>query len=408
MSDVRAGAGPRRKTEHRTGPLAVALAGLSSLALAMGIGRFGFTPLLPLMLHDGTVTLREASALATANYVGYLLGALLCLFIRPDSARIVRAALACTVVFTLAMGFPGGVPAWVLWRAGAGVCSAIVMVHSTAWCMHRLSELERPTLGALLFCGPGIGIVLTGMSAFAMVAQEWPPSWGWFSFAVLGLAMLAPVWHIFRSSTPTVFAAPGQHTATAARPRLDLETWALTLAYGLAGFGYIVTATFLPVIARLALPGSIWVDLFWPILGVAATAGSWLVTRVGMHQDNRRMMLFLYLMQAVGVGVAAVFPTVLGFALSSMLVGVPFTALVSFAMREARRLWGIHASGLIGVMTVAYAIGQIAGPPLATALVTPGGGFGLPLAVAAAALLAGALIFAWMWRSMPMREQATT
>jgi hypothetical protein len=32
---------------------------LVSLALAMGIGRFAFTPL-PMMLHDGTVTLAGA------------------------------------------------------------------------------------------------------------------------------------------------------------------------------------------------------------------------------------------------------------------------------------------------------------------------------------------------------------
>jgi predicted MFS family arabinose efflux permease len=388
------------------GPLAVALAGLSSLALAVGIGRFGFTPLLPLMLHDGVVTLQEASALATANYVGYLLGAVLCLLIRPDPAWIVRAALAGTVVLTLAMAVPGGIAAWVLWRAGAGICSAVVMVHSTAWCMHRLSELGRPTLGALLFCGPGIGIVLTGMSAYTMVARQWPASWGWVAFAILGLAMLGPIWRIFASPSPSMLAAPALQAPSATDHSLKLETWALTLAYGLAGFGYIVTATFLPVIARLALPGSVWVDLFWPILGVAAAAGSWLVTRVGMHQDNRRMMLFLYLMQAAGVSVAAVFPTVLGFTFSSMLVGIPFTALVSFAMREARRLWGVNASELIGVMTAAYAVGQIAGPPLATALVTRTGGFGTPLAVAASALLAGALIFAWMWRSMPMRGHA--
>lgn len=130
--------------------------------------------------------------------------------------------------------------------------------------------------------------------------------------------------------------------------------------------------------------------------------GAYLVTRVGMHHDNRRMMTILYTMQAIGVGVAAVWPTVAGFALSSLLVGLPFTALVSFAMREARRLWGQRASKLIGLMTAAYALGQIAGPPLATALVARTGGFSASLAVAAGALLLGALIYVWMSRAMPV------
>ena len=397
-------AGPRA-----AGPFAVALAGLVSLALAMGIGRFAFTPLLPMMLHDGAVTLAEGGALATLNYIGYLLGAVLCLFIRPDPVRMVRGALALTVVLTLAMALPGGMPAWLAWRTLAGIASALVMVYGTAWCMQRLAELGHPTLGGLMFCGPGIGIVVTGVSAFGMVAGGWQANWGWITFAILGAVILVPVWRVYGSPAPAALPAHGagagagaQASAAAAAPRLDLQTWALTLAYGLAGFGYIITATFLPVIARHAMPGSVWADLFWPILGAGVAVGAWLATRVGMHHDNRRMMMVLYTLQAAGVGVAAVWPTVAGFALSSLLVGLPFTALVSFAMREARRLWGGQAAKLIGLMTAAYAIGQIAGPPLATALVARTGGFGASLGVAAVALLAGALIYLWMWRTMPV------
>ncbi|GJG96559.1 YbfB/YjiJ family MFS transporter [Cupriavidus pauculus] len=397
---------PAVPTARQTaGPLAVALAGLVSLALAMGIGRFAFTPLLPMMLHDGTVTLAEGSALATLNYIGYLAGAVLCLFIRPDPVRMVRGALALTVILTLAMALPGGMPAWLAWRTLAGIASALVMVYGTAWCMQRLAELGHPTLGGLMFCGPGIGIVVTGLSAFAMVGAHWQANWGWVTFTILGALLLLPVWRVYGSPAPAPHGAAASMAAAAGpapEPKLNLETWALTLAYGLAGFGYIITATFLPVIARHAMPGSVWADLFWPILGAGVAVGAWLVTRVGMHHDNRRMMMVLYTLQAVGVAVAAVWPTVTGFALSSLLVGLPFTALVSFAMREARRLWGARASRLIGLMTAAYAIGQIAGPPLATALVARTGGFGASLGVAALALLAGALIYLWMWRTMPM------
>jgi len=403
LIDVEVSAAPARR--HTAAPLAVAMAGLVSLALAMGIGRFAFTPLLPMMLHDGAVTLAQGGALATMNYIGYLVGAVLCLFIRPDPVRMVRGALALTVVLTLAMALPGGMPAWLVWRTLAGIASALVMVYGTAWCMQRLAELGHPTLGGLMFCGPGIGIVVTGVSAFGMVAAQWQASWGWITFAVLGLLLLLPVWRVYGSAAPEAAHAadPAATGGAPVEPRLNLETWALTLAYGLAGFGYIITATFLPVIARHAMPGSVWADLFWPILGAGVAVGAWLVTRVGMHHDNRRMMMVLYTLQAIGVGVAAVWPTVAGFALSSLLVGLPFTALVSFAMREARRLWGGRAAKLIGLMTAAYAIGQIAGPPLATALVARTGGFAASLAVAAAALLAGALIYLWMWRAMPVR-----
>ena len=71
-------------------PRTVALAGLVALAVAMGIGRFAFTPLLPMMLHDGVIDLPSASWLASANYVGYLAGALLCTFQPWIWARVPR------------------------------------------------------------------------------------------------------------------------------------------------------------------------------------------------------------------------------------------------------------------------------------------------------------------------------
>lgn len=374
----------------RHGPWAVAVTGLVSMAQGVSLGRFVFTPMLPMMLHDGSVSLAQGGALATSNYVGYLLGALLCLSIRPDPARMVRAALVSTVVLTAAMALPGGVVLWSAWRALAGFCCAFVMVFGTAWSQQRLAELGRPTLAGLMFCGPGIGIVLTSVPASAMAAAHWPADWGWLAFSALGVAVIVPIWRVLQPSAPLARPAPlaaAQH----AGPKLDLGTWALAVIFGLAGFGYIIIATFLPVIARHAMPGSPWVDVFWPIFGAGVAAGAWLVTRIGLHRNNLRMLMILYLVQAAGVGIGAAWPTVTGFVLCSLLVGTPFLAITSIAMREARRLWGAHATKLIGLMTAAYATGQIAGPLVATTLVERTGGFGASLGIAAAALLVGAL-----------------
>ncbi|MGO4153970.1 YbfB/YjiJ family MFS transporter [Cupriavidus sp. YAF13] len=383
--------------QAQPGVWAVALAGLVALGVAMGVGRFAFTPLLPMMLHDGSVTLGEGGWLATLNYLGYFAGAAACLFIRPDPARMVRLGMVATVVLTLGMAAPGGMAAWGLWRAAAGVASAMVMVYGSAWCMHRLAELGRASLGGVIFCGPGIGIVITGVSVFVMVSAGWRASWGWLAFGALAVLLVGAVWHVFTPAPRTAHAASPAAPAQAA-PRLGRETWLLTFAYGLAGFGYIITATFLPVIARQAMPGSLWADLFWPIFGVGVTIGAFVASRVSTERDNRRLLAFTYVMQAIGVAIAVVWPTVAGFALSSMLAGLPFNALVSFAMREARRLWGAQAQRLMGLMTASYGLGQIVGPPLATALVTRTGGFAASLGCAVAALLLGGAIFAWMSR----------
>ena len=173
--------------------------------------------------------------------------------------------------------------------------------------------------------------------------------------------------------------------------------WLIAL-YGLAGFGYIITATFLPVIARQALPGTPWPDLFWPMFGLAVVVGAILGARIPGHLDNRLLLAAGYLMQALGVLLSVVWPTVAGFTLGSLLLGLPFTAITMFAVRDARRLRGNAASSLIGLATASYGVGQIVGPLFAAPLAQRTGSFAVPLLVAAGVLAFGALMFGWVWR----------
>jgi hypothetical protein len=179
------------------------------------------------------------------------------------------------------------------------------------------------------------------------------------------------------------------------------------LAYGLAGFGYIISATFLPVIARQALAGSAWLDLFWPIFGLGTIVGALLATRVRVTGDLRLLLAGCYGVQAAGIAVGVWSPTLPGFAFGSLLLGLPFTTITFFAMQEARRLRPLAAHSFIGLLTVMYGLGQIAGPLLAAALLarsaTPAQGFGWALEIAAAALAAGALLYLALARFHPAR-----
>lgn len=386
-------------------PRAIAFAGMLALAVAMGVGRFAFTPLLPMMLADGVVTLAEGSWLAMTNYVGYLAGALACmalpwvaprLYERWHPAVLARAGLVATVLLTLAMALPlqGG---WPLLRFAAGAASAVVLLNVAAWCMVRLAALGRPALGGLIFCGPGLGIVLTGLAAGAMVAGGWRAAAGWVAFALLSVLLCALVWPVVRGR-----AAPGGGAARTAPAAAQGGTPAAravhALAYGLAGLGYIVTATFLPVIARAALPqGSPWPDLFWPLFGVGAVAGTVLGTRAPARWDRRWLLAACYALQALGIALGLAWPTPAGFALGSALLGLPFTAITFFGLQEARRLWPQSADSFASLVTALYALGQIVGPPLVAWLLVQGGeaqGFARALALAALALAAGAAMYA--------------
>ena len=196
----------------------------------MGIGRFAFTPILPMMLHDGVVDLPQASWLASANYLGYLVGAVLCTFdpwlrrrlgvtTPAGGPALVRAGLAATALLTLAMALPWPL-AWPALRFAAGVVSAYVLVYSSGWCLAQLAARGAPNLGGVMFAGPGVGIVASGLFASAMVAWHWRASSAWIVFALLAVGLSAAAWHVFRRENEMASAVPAPSPAeAAARPR---------------------------------------------------------------------------------------------------------------------------------------------------------------------------------------------
>ena len=408
----------RQDSLRSPGPWPIAFAGMVALAVAMGIGRFAFTPLLPLMLKDGVIDLPHASWLASANYLGYFVGALLCTLQPWIWARfrflpllafsfLVRAGLLTTCVLTLAMAWQFQ-PAWPWLRFAAGVTSAVVFVFTSGWCLSQLARRGVPEMGGVIYMGPGAGIVVSGLFASGMVAWHWTAARGWMIFGVLAFVLTAVVWKTL-SGGEEHLAARGVPLAGStwrvplAQGRAEMPL--LTFAYGLAGFGYIITATFLPVIARAALPGSGWLDLFWPLFGVGIMTGALVATRIPASFDRRRLLAACYFMQALGIAASLLNPSLAGFAVGSLLLGLPFTAITFFAMQEVRRLRPSTAASFIGLLTATYGVGQIMGPPLVALLLShtrsADQGFTLSLAIAASSLLAGAALYAWMARAYP-------
>lgn len=395
-------------------PLTIAIAGAVSLATIMGIGRFAFTPMLPMMLVDGVIDLKQGSWLATINLIGYLLGALGCIALpsflasrkrlRISSAGIIRYGLSATALLTLAMTFP--LPLlWPALRFLAGVATAITLIYTAGWCLVRLARAGQPALGGIIFTGPGVGIVLSGIVASAAASFKLSSSAAWLVFGGLAAALTALTWRIFRDDGGTpVPTAP----APVARGGWNAEQWIFALAYGLAGFGYIITATFMPVIAREALGASPWIDLFWPIFGLAIICGALLASRIPHHIDLRYVLIGSYIVQAAGVLMSLLWPTVTGFVLSSILIGLPFTGITHFTMQEARRLSPHGATSFMALLTAAYGIGQIAGPPLVGVLLTHtpthAAGFTLALQTAVVSLLVGSVLYAFKIRSYPLAQ----
>lgn len=219
-------------------------------------------------------------------------------------------------------------------------------------------------------------------------------------------ALVWSVFHVRRGMAAPSAAAAAAAAAAPTAPAGSLEMGVLAGAYGLAGIGYIITATFLPVIARQALPGSHWLDLFWPLFGAGVMVGAIGASRLPSGGDLRLRLAACYAMQAAGVCASLVSPTLAGFAIGSLLLGLPFTAITFFGMQEVRRIRPQQAASFMGVLTAVYGAGQIAGPPLAAWLVarspTPAAGFDLSLWIATGALVFGALLYLVLARRFPM------
>ena len=389
--------GPRPHAGRRA-----ALACMVTLAVALGVGRFAFTPLLPLMLHGGALDLRHGGWLASLNYAGYFVGAISCVALRMAPAKIVRAGLLATVLLTLAMGLTQQFWIWAVVRFLAGAVSAWTFVFASQWGLRRLAQLGANEWGGVIYTGPGVGIIATGL--FVSAAGGLGARTGWIGFGLISALLAVVVWSTFgedmRALAPRAAASTTSSVTHEAAKGHRADAFWLVLLYGVPGFGYIITATFLPVIARHALPGSAWPDLFWPMLGAALIAGALLAARFPLHWDNRVMLAGAYVLQAVGIALGIVWPNAAGFSFGSVLIGLPFTAITLFAMREARLLRGEHAAALMGYATAAYGIGQIAGPLVAAPLAASTGSFSPSLWLAAGALVAGAIGLLWrVWHT---------
>ena len=373
--------------DAHSGPaLRVALIGLIGLAVAMGIGRFAFTPMLPLMQAHDSVSLSQGGYLASANYVGYLLGALLCLVFDPRPIDAARFGLFAVALSTLAMAIPSSFAVWFPLRLIAGTASAFVLVGVSAWALTMLSVHCHAVWSGWVFAGVGIGILFAGLTALTIGALDFAPWVGWLLLGIIAAVAALFVARSITASEISLKALP----ATASRA-FDRSGWRLIVCYGAFGFGYIIPATFLPSAARALVDDPIIFGWTWPIFGFAAAASTVAVALVLGKISPRHSWALGQIVMAFGVALPAVHPTLFSMIMSALSVGGTFMAITMTAMQEARRISGPSASRLIAAMTGAFATGQLVGPLTVTATGSAAEAIRGPSLIAATLLFLSAL-----------------
>jgi MFS family permease len=370
---------------------AICLAGLIALAIAMGIGRFAFTPMLPLMIRAGSADVAAGGWLAAANYAGYLLGALTTARLPLAPQRVGLLALALIVASTAAMGWTASLPAWLLLRFVAGVASAWTLVSTSVWCLAWLSRFERPAGPGLLYAGVGTGIALAGLYCWRAGAADVAPDALWLQLGALALAGLVAVALLMPRLTPgTHDAAPPALAATGPAAAGGVP-WGLVICYGMLGFGYILPATFLPVLARAVVDDPAVFGAAWPVFGAAAAASTLFASLALSKMARRHVLAGSHALMALGCLLPVLHLSALTVLLAALLVGGTFMVATMAGMQEARARSLGDPTRALGRMTAAFAIGQMAGPMLSSLLSGSTQGFaGLFVALAIGALaLAG-------------------
>ncbi|HHE5698763.1 TPA: MFS transporter [Citrobacter amalonaticus] len=343
--------------------LSTALFGMMVLALGMGIGRFLYTPMLPVLLAEGRFTFSELSWVASVNYAGYLVGSLLFsfgLFHQPGRLRpMLLSSAVATGGLILAMALFSGPVVVMLVRFLAGVASAGMLIFGSTLV---LQHTRNPFVIASLFSGVGVGIALGNEYVIAGLHFALSSHALWIGAAAFS-AVLAILLALLLPSRAHALPAVTQ----AKNASQSMRWWLLALLYGLAGFGYIIVATYLPLMAKDAGSPLLTVHL-WTLVGVSIVPGCfawlWAAKRWGVLQCLTANLVI----QAACVLLTLASGSPLLLVLSSVGFGATFMGTTSLVMTLARQLIVPGNLNLLGFVTLTYGIGQILGPLLTTLL----------------------------------------
>jgi MFS family permease len=359
-----------------------ATVGLLALASAIGIGRFSLTPILPLMQHDMGLTLAQGGWLATSNYLGYLAGSLISTAFAPQPVRAIRWGLIAVSVLTLAMGLTDSPLLWFAFRLLAGTASAFVLVGVSAWAMPILARCGKEQLSGRIFAGVGIGIVFAGLLGLAAGIGVWGSRSMWIAMGVVAAVLAFFLWW-------PVATAPPAARAPKIRNGLPRRAFVAATCYGLFGYGYIIPATFLPALARGYIDNPAVFGWVWPVFGAAAALSTLAGARFGHRLAPWRLWTGAQWVLAAGVLAPVVSLNVATLLTAAVCVGGTFMVITMAGIKEVLRVAGPQASQGVGMMTAAFAVGQIAGPLTVSLLAGSSSAFRVASIIAALALVVG-------------------
>ena len=375
--------------------LRFAFAGMIAMAVAMGIGRFVYTPILPGMMEELHLSPADAGWIASANYLGYLVGALAAAggWAHGRERLLMLAGLGASTVLLGLMGLTDSMAVFLIVRFLAGLASAFVMVFMASIVFSHINAAGRGDLQAWHFGGVGLGIAVSAAMMAVLVTEHagWAAGWLWSAaISACGFVLVALL----------VNEGPLTNGEVAREPALQIDRSLIKviIAYGLFGFGYVVTATFLVAIVRQGGGSRVFEAMVWMVAGLAGFPSTWLWQKIAARIGLYAAYALACFIEVVGVTASVAIGGRTGPLLGGLLLGGTFIAITAFGLQAARQLAPQAPRRIFALMTAAFGLGQIIGPVAAGFLAQMSGDFFLASITAAIVLVVSGAI---TWSAAP-------
>lgn len=371
--------------------LKVLSAGIISLVLMLGIARFAYTPLLPLMQQQAGLGVAEGGWLAAINYMGYLSGAIIASLISDIvlKDRLYRVGLILALVTTIGMGLTDNLWLWAAMRFIAGLSSAAGLLLGSGLILHWLIRHDHRSELGIHFGGLGLGIAFCAIAVELMHPYfDWREQW--VLLTAMGVLMAIPAWVWL--PRPEVQTVTKEGKAMVDRPPSATFLRLFMAAYFCAGVGYVVSATFIVAIVD-QLPGlegkGSWTFM---VLGLAAAPACIIWDLIARRIGDINALIAAFVLQIIGI-LLPVLTSNLGMTLlGAALFGGTFIGIVSLVLTMAGRFYPTRPAKMMGKMTISYGVAQIAAPAITGMLAEGQGSYGNGLYLAAVMMIIGSVL----------------
>lgn len=365
---------------------------LSMLALmiAMSISRFAYTPILPFMQQDTSMNNQNAGLLATFNYLGYLIGAIIPMFITIKSKVFdLKLYVMINVISVILMGFSEHFLIWSVLRIIAGITSGTIFVVASNVALEALRMANKQSISGILYSAVGIGIFSSSIFIFLYTqAQTWKATW-----IILGVVALMAGIIILTSmkDNPSISKHSTSSNQNQGKALNRAFIIPFSIAYFFEGAGYIVTGTFLVALIKTIPAYADYAALSWMFVGLGAMPATLIWSLFAEKIGYKKAIYSALILQIISVGLPIFSHHMLGLIVASMLFGATFLGLTTLFMSKSQELM-YHTNqklNLVSLLTVIYSVGQMIAPMIAGVLIGDSNNYQLALTFAMILLILG-------------------